>query len=378
MRRGIGWAWAGVGVLAVGALVGWYAWPVAVDVAHPSRGPAIEAVYATGVVEPTVLMPVAPRAGGRLAALNADEGQAVRRGQVLARIESADLEHTVQEMAARERLARTQYERTKDLVAQKFLSAAELDRTRTELDATQAALKRAQAQTNYNLLTAPADGTVLRRDGEVGQFIPAGQAVFSLACCAPLRVAAEVDEEDIARVVVGQKVSMRGDALPKKLFDGVVAEITPKGDPVARSYRVRVHFVDEAGLAGSGLRPGMTMDANLIVARRDGALLVPNTALHGDKVWVVEDGRLHERTVRLGVAGTERTEILGGLAEGDTVVVSPIDAVRDGRRARGKAPAGAASAVTTAGASAAGSAGASVAASAAASAPASSSSMSSR
>jgi RND family efflux transporter MFP subunit len=343
LRRSTGIAISAVVVIVAGGLVGWREWPAAVMVAQPTLGPAIEAVYATGVVEPTVMLPVAPRSGGRLTALNADEGALVRRGQVLARIESADLEHTVQEMAARERLARIQYERTKELVAEQFLSAAELDRTLTELDAAQASLKRAQAQNDYNMLVAPADGTVLRRDGEIGQFIPAGQTVFTLSCCAPLRVAAEVDEEDIARVAVGQKVTMRSDALPKALFEGEVAEITPKGDPVARSYRVRVRFNDESGLATSGLRTGMTMDANLIVSRREAALLVPNAALHADKVWVVDRGKLRELPVSVGVAGTERSEILSGLADGDSLVVSPADGLREGRRARVTAAATAAS-----------------------------------
>jgi len=188
-------------------------------------------------------------------------------------------------------------------------------------------------------LTAPADGAVLRRDGEIGQFIAAGQTVFTLSCCAPMRVAAEVDEEDIARVSVGQKVSMRSDALPKLIFDGEVAQITPKGDPVARSYRVRVRFVDPAQEATSGLRPGMTMDANIVVSRRENALLVPNTALRGDHVWVVEQGQLRDRTVTLGLAGSERSEVVRGLSASDWVVVSPPDGLRDGRRARSKAAA---------------------------------------
>lgn len=332
--------WIAVAALALAgaaAVVAWRQWPAKVEVAQVTRGPAIEAVYATGVVEPTVMMPVAPRAGGRLAALQADEGDTVKRGQELARIEAADLEQTVQEMAAREQLARTQFERTKDLVAQKFVSPAELDRTRSELAAAQAALRRAQAQRDYNRLVAPADGVVLRRDGEIGQFIPAGQAVFTLACCAPLRVAAEVDEEDIVRVKAGQKVTMRGDALPDVLFDGEVAEITPKGDPVARSYRVRIRFADPKRVESSGLRSGMTMDANLVVSQREGVLLVPNRALHSDEVWVVEEGRLHKRAVKRGVAGTERTEITAGLDEGDAVVVSPAEGLREGRRARAAA-----------------------------------------
>jgi RND family efflux transporter MFP subunit len=318
---------------------------VRVETAPPTRGPAIEAVYATGIVEPTVMVPVAPRSGGRLVAINVDEGAQVRRGQVLARIESTDLDQTVQEMLAREQLARTQYERTRDLVAQKFVSPAELDRTRTELKAAQAAVNRARAQRDYNLLVAPADGTVLRRDGELGQFVASGQAVLTLACCAPLRVAAEVDEEDIARVAVGQKVTMRTDALPKRLFDGEVAEITPKGDPVSRSYRVRIRFSDAPAINAGPLRTGMTMDVNLIVSRREGALLVPNRALKSDAVWVVDQGRLRRREVRKGVTGAERTEIVSGLNEGEAVVLSPADRLRDGQRAQ-IAPAAAAASAT--------------------------------
>jgi RND family efflux transporter MFP subunit len=241
-------------------------------------------------------------------------------------------------MLAREQLARTQFERTRDLVAQKFVSPAELDRTRAELQAAQAAARRAQAQHAYNQLVAPADGTVLRRDGEPGQFVAAGQPVLTLACCAPLRVAAEVDEEDIPRVVVGQPVTLRTDALPTRLFDGTVAEITPKGDPVSRSYRVRIRLADAPEVGTGPLRTGMTMDVNIIVARREGALLAPTRAFVGDAVWVLSSGRLQQRTVDKGVSGPERTEVLAGLVEGEAVVLSPAEALRDGQRARSATP----------------------------------------
>lgn len=327
---------AGLGVLLLlAAGVAWWQWPVRVETALPTRGPAIEAVYATGTVEPTVMVPVAPRAGGRLVAIGAEEGEQVKRGQVLARIESNDLDQTIQEMRAREQLARAQFERTRSLVEQRFVAPAELDRTRSELQAAQAAARRARVQRDYNQLVAPADAVVLRRDGEAGQFVPAGQAVFTLACCAPLRVTAEVDEEDIARVSVGQGVTMRSDALPHRLYEGTVAEITPKGDPVSRSYRVRIRLADAPPIDAGPLRSGMTMDANLIVSRREGALLLPNRAIKGDGVWLLAKGRLQRRPVVKGTVGAERTEIVSGLADGETVVLSPSDTLHDGQRARG-------------------------------------------
>lgn len=341
MKHGNG-IFAGLGVLLLvaGGIV-WWQWPVPLETASPTRGPAIEAVYATGTVEPTVLMPVSPRAGGRLVSIEAEEGQQVKRGQVLARLESGDLDQTIQEMRAREQLARAQLERTRSLVEQRFVAPSEFDRVRSEWQAAQAATRRAQAQRDYNQLVAPSDGVVIRRDGEAGQFVPSGQAVFTLACCAPLRVTAEVDEEDIARVTVGQAATMRSDALPRHLFEGTVAEITPKGDPVSRSYRVRIRLADAPAVDAGPLRTGMTMDANLIVSRRDGALLVPNSSIKGDSVWLVVDGRLHRRQVVRGTVGADRTEIVSGLSDGEVLVLSPPDKLREGQRVRATAaPAG--------------------------------------
>ena len=87
------------------------------------------------------------------------------------------------------------------------------------------------------------------------------------------------------------------------------------------------------------LRTGMTMDANLIVSRRENALLVPSRALKGSAVWVMDEGRVRRREVRKGVSGSERTEIVSGLAEGEMVVLSPAESLREGQRARAAAAA---------------------------------------
>jgi RND family efflux transporter MFP subunit len=333
MRRRWPWIVAAAAVVLGAALLWWREAPVSVRVVAPTRGPAVEAIYATGTVEPTVMMPIAPRVAGRIVELNVDEGSRVAKGQVLARLDDSDLASTVEELQARARFAQSQYERAQNLVRQGFMAKAELDRTRADVDAAEAAVRRAKTQRDYMALAAPADGLIIRRDGEIGQFIPAGQAVFYLSCCAPLRVTAEVDEEDISRVSVGQKVVMRADALPGRVLDGRVAEITPKGDPVARSYRVRIKLANP-----DALKVGMTVDANLVVGERHNALLVPSTAVQGDAVWVVEDGRLRRRPVRVGVTGAGRSEIVDGLAPDAQVVDAPPAGLREGRHARVAGP----------------------------------------
>jgi RND family efflux transporter MFP subunit len=317
------------GVVAVVAVALWWFGPTGVQTVLPVRATAVEAIYATGSVEPSVMLPIAPRVSGTLAELEVDEGSRVRKGQVLARLEDTDLRSTVDEQSARARYARENFERTEDLVRRGFVSPGELDRTRSDLDAADAALRRAHTLRNFAALLAPADGVIIRRDGEIGQYFPAGQALFTMSCCAPLRVAVEVDEEDILKVHVGQKAVLRTDALPTVALDGVVSQVTPKGDPVSRSYRVRIALADPAAL-----KVGMTIDANLIVAERPNALLVPSAAVQGGAVWTVRDGRLRRVAVKTGVVGAERTEILDGLEPGAHVVVSPIDKLAQDHRAQ--------------------------------------------
>jgi len=329
MRR----TWPVVTSLLVLAAGGAFAWwrlgPVTVEVVAPRRGAAVEAIYATGTVEPTVMLPIAPRVAGRIVTLGTDEGRSVRKGEALARLESQDLDSTVQELAARSRYAHAEFERMQALVKRGVAAATDLDRTRADADAADASLERARAQRNFMVLTAPAAGVVIRRDGEVGQFIPVGQAVFYLSCCAPLRVSADVDEEDIPRVQVGMKVVLHADALPNRTFDGEVSEITPKGDPVARTYRVRIRLADP-----EAFRVGMTVDANLIVAVREHALLLPTAALANGAVWLVRDGRLVRQPLQAGITSAAETEIRGGLADDAQVVAAPTEALRAGRRAR--------------------------------------------
>lgn len=317
-------------LLVVGGGVAWWRLgPVVVETAQPSRGAAVQAVYATGTVEPTVMLPLAPRTAGRLMELKVDEGAQVRAGQILARLEDADLQRSVDELAARAQFAKTQYDRAQELLDRKLGSVLERDQARAEWRAAEASADRARALQSFMTLTAPADGQILRRDGEVGQMIPANQAIFYFSRHAPLRIEAEVDEEDILLVRPGQAVLIRAPALPDQVLEGQVTAITPKGDAVNRSFRVRIEPKGEPPL-----RIGMTVEVNIIVTERPNALLVPATAVVNSHVWTVRAGRLQRQPVQLGISGELKIEIISGLTDGETIVVRPTDDLQDGRRAR--------------------------------------------
>lgn len=330
-QHGFFWTIFTLILLAASGFLGWRLWgPITLDTAHPTRGPAVRAIYATGAVEPTVMLPIAPRNTSRLMELNVDEGDQVREGQTLARLEDEDLRKSVDELEARTRFAKTQLDRAQTLLDRGLGTVLERDRARSEWQATEATLARARTLRSYMTLTAPAAGQILQRDGEVGQLIAANQPVFYFSCCAPLRIAAEVDEEDILQIHPGQPVLIRAPALPDQVLDGVVEDMTPKGNPVTRSYRVRIRFAGD----NIPLRIGMTAEVNMIIEQRENVLLVPATAVLDSQVWTVRNGRLHRQSVETGVVGEAKIEIISGLVETDVLVVRPANGLKEGRRIR--------------------------------------------
>ena len=300
-----------------------------IEVTHPTRGPAVLAVYATGTVEATVMMPIAPRISAKLAELNVDEGSKVEKGQLLARLEDADLQSGLQQFRSQEALAKKTYDRKAMLVKSGAISKADYDSAKSEWESAKALSAKASTETNFMKLIAPDDGLIIKRDGEIGQLIPATQPVFWMSCCAPLRISVEVNEEDIVQVKSGQEVLIRADAFPDQVFNSKVQSITPKGDPIARTYRVRVEFVGDVPL-----QIGMTAETNIIISKNDNALLVPSTAVSDHKLWLVKGGKLVQQEVKQGAKGLKSLEILSGVAESDVVVVQPTATLKSGASVR--------------------------------------------
>jgi RND family efflux transporter MFP subunit len=306
-------------LLICGAIFLRYGRDMAVEVVRPTRGVAVQAVYATGTVEASVMMPISPRISARLMELLVDEGSNITKGQVLAKLEDENLQQGIKELQARGQFAKRDMERKAILVKRNALSVAEYDRARSEWESIQAATTKARSELDFMKLLAPADGKIIRRDGEIGQLIPANQPVFWLSSALPLRISAEVDEEDIPLVQIGQKVLIRADAFPNHVYHGEVQSITPKGDPVARSYRVRIAFTEETPLL-----IGMTAETNIMIKETKNALLIPSEAVWDTQfVWKMQGETLHKQAIEIGSKGLEETEVTTGLTEQDWIIRSP-------------------------------------------------------
>ena len=320
-----------LGALGLGALVALvaYQWfrPQSLNVATPVIGQAVQAVYAAGTVEAEVMLPIAPRVSARIVELLVDEGQIVESGQVLVRLEDAELRSTVEELEARLAFAQSEHQRQKQLLSKRVSTAESFERAESELRAASAALNTAKAKLSYLSLTAPGAGRIIRRDGEPGELLAVNQAVLWFAADGPLRISAEIDEEDIPLVQVGQQVLMRADAYSGKSFEGQVQSVTPMGDAVARSYRVRISFDRKLPF-----RIGMTVENNIIVGKVDNAMLIPASAIVRSGVWVLAAGVLESRKLELGVRGSQRVEVVSGLDKDDLVVIEPHSDFKPGQR----------------------------------------------
>jgi RND family efflux transporter MFP subunit len=170
----------------------------------------------------------------------------------------------------------------------------------------------------------------LDRPLTVGTRVAINDRVLRVADVRPekLVMRAAVDEEDIAKVKVGQTVRMSLYAFADRLFVAQVSKIYDEADATRRTFEVDVKF-DEVE---KQFAAGMTGELAFIMAQRQKALVVPSQAVQAGSLWLVEDGRLVKRTAAVGVGSIERTEITADLKPGQRVVISPIGELRAGDR----------------------------------------------
>jgi membrane fusion protein (multidrug efflux system) len=316
-------------ILAAGGAYWSFTRPVAVATVTPRRGDAAEVVYATGTVEPRNWAKVTALVRERILERCDCEGQRVEKGHVLARLDSAQAEAALAELKARQKLATAEHDRLSVLVERNVMSQQALDRARSEMGQASALIAGQTARLENYLLRAPMRGTVLRRDGEVGEIAEPGTVLFWIGEARPLRIVAEVNEEDIPQVRPGQRALIRADAFPGRTLEGTVDGITPKGDPVAKTYRVYLALPDETPLL-----IGMTVELNIVSRVARDALLVPAGAVQGNAVFVVEGETGRRRELSIGIRGTGDVEVLSGLPEQARLVAPFPDKLRDGARVR--------------------------------------------
>ena len=363
----------------------------AIFTAPVTRGDIVDVVDATGTLQAVTTVQVGTQVSGTIKALHADFNTRVRRRQVVAELEPSLFEAQVEQaQASLARLeadaqragvqrddAHQKLRRASALSARDLLAPTDLETAESNAHAAEASVKAAEAQIvqaraslhqaevnlGHTIITAPIDGIVISRNVDVGQTVAASMQAPTLFVIArdlsAMQVNAAVAESDIGRIHTKQAVTFRVDAYPTVTFSGTVSQV--RLQPVVEQNVVSYVTVIDVPNPDLKLKPGMTANVSVEIARATGVLRVPNGALRvrpsaevlaqlgepaqeprpddrgedgpehavaGDRgldagVWVLANTRLMPVPIRTGITDGTRTAVLGGaLTEGMAVVTS--------------------------------------------------------
>jgi len=308
----------------------------AVEVRPVESGSISRSVSVSGVVEPIRTVGVNSQISGALTAVVVEEGDPVRTGAVLARVDDRELRAQLAAAEAAHQVAEAAYQRAEQLRERRVITLPEFERERTAYASAAAQLDQLRARVGYATVNAPIAGVVTEKHVETGDVVAPNTRLFSLADISTMVARVGVSELDVVELAPGAPVYIQLDAFPGQTFRGRIRRIFPAADPQTRLVPVEVQLGPDAMNVA---RPGFLARVTFALGARDDVLLVPASALVGGgagnpAVFVVEDGTATRRTVETGLTSEGRVEVTSGLSEGEVVVVAGNNTLRDGMQVR--------------------------------------------
>ncbi len=296
--------------------------PVPVETSVPERGD-IYAVYAgTAAIEAYAEADVIARVAGEVREILVEEGDEVREGQILARLDGDRLRLELNESAARLRRLQRDYERNVNLREQGLISEGDFDRIKYDLEALQAEHNLASLELDYTQVRAPIDGVISERFIKLGNTLSVNDATFRVTSLDPLVAYLFVPEREFQNITAGQPVGLDIDALDGPPIIASVTRVSPIVDPVTGTFKITIEIYDEQ----RRIKPGMFARIGVVYDTHVNALQVPRSALVEDlgevSVFVVEDGIAVRRVVETGFTATGMVEIVSGITDGDEIITA--------------------------------------------------------
>ncbi|MFN9046055.1 MAG: efflux RND transporter periplasmic adaptor subunit [Betaproteobacteria bacterium] len=301
--------------------------PAAVEVARARVLTLTDDVQAVGSLRSVQSVMVRPEVSGRIAKLGFTDGARVRRGQLLVQLDDTLQQAQLKQAEAQASIARTNLQRSRELLAQNFVSASAVDQNAAALQVAEAQVALALAQVQRMRVLAPFDATAGLKLVNEGDYVRDGADIVPLEDLNALTVRFALPERYADRVRPGQPVELTVDAIPGRSFKGRVQALDAQVDANGRALQVLAQVANP----GAVLRPGMFARPRVVFAVREGAVVVPEEALvpvgARQFLFKVVDGpngqKVSQRLeARIGLRLPGQVEIIQGLAAGDTVVTA--------------------------------------------------------
>jgi membrane fusion protein (multidrug efflux system) len=299
-----------------------------VEVAKVESMTLVDETQAVGSLRSRQGVMLRPEVGGRVKEIFFNDGQRVRKGQLMVQFEDQLQQAQVAQARAELSIAEANHKRNQELVAQNFISQRSLDESSAALEVSRAKLSLAQATLQRLQVLAPFDGITGLKQINVGDYLKDGADMVNVEDIDAVLLDFRLPERFQARVRAGQKAQLTVDALPGRPFTAIVQAVDPLIEANGRSVGVR-GCIDNRQ---QQLRPGMFARVNAVFGSRENALVIPEEAIipQGGRIFVVKvvagdkpDVRVSERVaVKVGLRQPGKVEILEGLSAGDTVVTA--------------------------------------------------------
>jgi membrane fusion protein (multidrug efflux system) len=302
--------------------------PTAVETVKVETQTLVDETQAVGSLRSRQGVMLRPELGGRVKEIFFNDGQRVRKGQVMVQFEDQLQQAQLSQAKAELSIAEANHKRNQELVAQNFISKRSLDESGAALEVARAKLALADATLQRLKVLAPFDGITGLKQVNVGDYLKDGADIVNVEDLEAVLLDFRLPERFQAKIRAGQKAQLTVDALPGRPFTAIVQAVDPLIEANGRSVGVR-GCIDNRQ---QQLRPGMFARVNAVFGSRENAMVIPEEAIipQGGRTFVVKvvagekpDSLISERVVvKTGLRLPGKVEILEGLAAGDTVVTA--------------------------------------------------------
>lgn len=301
-----------------------------VEAAMVKQQALVRSIVAVGSLLANELVILRPEFEGKVVAIHFEEGQRVGKDDLLVTLDDSIYKAELNQANARLKLSQANIKRINSLRKKGLSNEQEEDQAISELGVNRASVELARTRLNKMTIRAPFDGTIGLRSISEGDYLSTGHDIVTLINSNPIKLEFRIPEIYLSEVAIGQTVDVRVDAFRSETFTGEVYAISPLVDVGGRSFMVRAKISND----DNRLVPGLFAQVELVLERKDDALLIPEAALMpaGDKHYVyrIGDGKAMRTEVSLGMRQGDFVEVLSGLEPGAQVITAGQMKIMDG------------------------------------------------
>jgi RND family efflux transporter, MFP subunit len=306
--------------------------PVQVD--RPSRGEMLSVYAGTAPLQADQEATVVAKVGGEVREILVEEGDRVKAGQVLARLDGDRLRFELQQTEVNLAKLEREYKRTVELLNRKLVAASAVDNARSEMEWLKAARDLAQLNLGYTEIRAPIAGVVSARHIKVGNTINVNDRTFQVTDLDPLIAEVHVPEREFAKLRPEQAATIIVDALAGASFVGRVQRISPTLDAATGTFKATIEVIDPK----RELKPGMFARVGIVLERRSAALRIPRGAIveaeGAPTVFVANGDKAEQRSIKTGLTNAGLIEVIDGLSGDERIVVVGQNGLKSGSSIR--------------------------------------------